>query len=80
MKKEIQLDLIKEFEAAGMEKPEKKPRKPRETIADKSLKEMYAKVAAAEELMKNRENKVTMISIKGIRKEINDMIDERGND
>ncbi len=84
-----QLDLIKDFEDSGMAKPEprlepeKKPRKARETIADKNIREIYEKIAAAKILGEQREREIkdrrmSSVSIKGIMDDIKKM-NEKNN-
>jgi|GEM_PF-4087315 len=73
-----QFDLIKDFEKAGMPKPEDKNKAPKNTVADRMIADMYRKIDEAKQLEKDKKP-VTMVSIKGIMDEIKAMGEEEKN-
>jgi hypothetical protein len=65
-----QLNLIADFEAVNREPQVKESKENKEAIADRVIKEIYKKIELAEQKARDKEKKITMVSIKGIREEI----------
>ncbi len=65
-----QLNLIDEFEAASRPPVPEKSKEEKDAVADRVIKEIYKKIEIAAQKAKDREKKITMVSIKDIRDEI----------
>lgn len=65
-----QLNLIDEFEAASREPVPEKIKEEKDSVAERALEEIDKKIEIATQKVKKRDNKTTMVSIKGIREEL----------